>query len=262
MKRFNGKTMNEFNYDIIDQYLRGELEGEALQDFEKQLAENKDLANEVALYKNIDEEMLLHFKNKDNEEGLRSNLQDLNKKHFFDTPKTKVVQFNKWWLAVAAAVIGIIVLIVNPFASSTKFNNQTLYAAYTSYVEPLPTTERGNNIDSLQIEAANLYNQKKYTEALPILLEITGKKQNEKQLLLATGICYLKLEKLEPALSIFNTLSAEQTVFKDKATWYKSLIFLKQNKLTDSYNTLQSIPPSADDYKAAKELMEKINAKK
>jgi hypothetical protein len=254
--------MNEFNYDIIDQYLRGELKGEALQDFEKQLAENKKLANEVALYKNMDEEMLLHFKDKDNEEQLRNNLQDLNKKHFFDTPKSKVVPFNKWWLAAAVAVIGIIVLVVNPFSSTTAFNNQALYAQYTSNIEALPSVERGNNTDSLLIEATNLYNQKNYAKALPILLNVTNKTNNDKQLILATGICYLKIEKLDAALAIFNPLSAEQTVFKDKATWYKALIFLKQNKLTDSYNTLQSISPYADDYKAAKELMEKIDNKK
>jgi hypothetical protein len=255
--------MNEFNYDIIDQYLRGELEGEALQDFEKQLAENKKLANEVALYKNMDEEMLLHFKGKDNEEQLRNNLQNLNKKHFFDTPKSKVIPFNKWWLATAAAVvIGLIVLVVNPFSTTTAFNSQALYAQYTSSIEALPTVERGNDTDSLLVEATNLYNQKNYTKALPILLEVVSKKQNEKQLLLAAGICSLKTEKLDTALAIFNTLSAEQTVFKDKATWYKALIFLKQNKLTDAYNVLQLIATNADDYEAAKELMEKIKSKK
>jgi hypothetical protein len=242
--------------------LRGELEGEALQDFEKQLAENKELASEVALYKNMDNEMLLHFKNRGDEEELRNSIQDLNKKHFFDTPKSKVVPFNKWWLAAAAAAIGVIVVIANFFSSSTVFNNQTLYAQYTSNVESLPSVERGNSTDSLFIEAANLYNQKNYTKALPILLDIVSKKQNEKQLLLAAGVCYLKTEKIDSALAIFNTLSTQQTVFKDKATWYKALILLKQNKLTDSYNTLLLISTDADDYKAAKELMEKIDSKK
>jgi hypothetical protein len=254
--------MNELNYDIIDQYLRGELKGEDLQDFEKQLAENNELTKEVALYKNIEDEMSLHFSDKNNEQALSNNLKNLNTQYFLPSQKNKVIQFNKWWLLAAAGVIAIIVLVVNPFSSSTPFNNETLYAYHTINVEPLPSVERGSNEDSTLITATNFYNQKKYAESLPILIDITTKNPKEKQLQLAVGVCYLKTEKLTAALAIFNSLSKEETIFKDKATWYKALVFLKQNKLDESSNTFQLISPNADDYKAAKKLIQTIESNK
>jgi tetratricopeptide (TPR) repeat protein len=254
--------MNNINYDIIDLYLSGKVDDEAKKQFEKELEENEELANEVKLYKNIDNEMSNYFQNSDDENLLRKNLTDLNNTHFFELKKSKIIKFNKWWLAAAAAAILILVLILNPFSNSNKINNKTIYAQFTSKVDALPSADRGSNLDSLIYDATAFYNQKKYSEALPLLIKAIDYKKNDTELQLATGICFLKTEKFEQAINIFNKIANSESVFKDKANFYKALIYLNQNKLDEANSTLQLISTTADEQESVVKLKEFIETQK
>ena len=255
----SGKNMSEINYEIINQYLEGELSGEALLAFEKEMKANPVLAEEVTLYKKINEEMHLQAQQDKEEQALTGNLKKLNEQ-YFKKPAGKVRSINRWWYAgVAAAAAAVLFFVIRPFSGSS-FNNEKLYTYYIKNVETLPGGERGNPDDSLLVKAADLYNQKDYAKALPLLRDILTRKPDETQVKLASGFSYLQTGHFDSASGVFDEIASGTTVFKNEAVWYKALAALKQNKLDECYRLLESLPAEASRYKEAKELMKKIDS--
>lgn len=262
MQTCSGKNMSEINYDIINQYLDGELFGEALLSFEEQLKTNAVLAEEVALYKSINEEMRLQAQYGKEEQVLRDNLGTLNDQYFKKKATGKLRSINRWWYAaVATAAAAILVFVLWP-ASSSSFDNEKLYAYYTKEVDPLPGGERGNGDDSLLIKAAALYNQKDYTKALPLLRDIGTRKPGETQMKLALGFAWVQTGQYDSGTIVFDEISNGATIFKNDAIWFKALAMLKQNKLDECYRLLEGLPTDAGKYKEARELMKKIDSQR
>lgn len=249
--------MSEINYEIISQYLDGELTGDALAAFEKQMQENADLAAEVNIYKTIEAEQIFNTKIKAEKETLANTLQELNKT-YFKKNETKVVKINRWWYAAAAVAAAVLLIIImRPFGGEA-FNNEKLFAFYSKDVEPLSAGQRGAATDSLALKAVDLFNKKDYAGSLPLLKEVRINKPDETDIFLATGICFLQINKPDSALNIFNIIADGNTVYKNQAIWYKALVLLRQNKIDDCYKVLETLPPEADNYEDAKVLMKKI----
>jgi tetratricopeptide (TPR) repeat protein len=251
--------MSEINYEIISQYVDGQLTGEALLAFEKEMQANAELANEVALYKTINEELAQQVNNEKEEQALTNNLKGLSEKHF-KKEQAKVKGINRWWYAAAAAA-AIIIIVVRPF-SPEPFNNEKLFAYYMKDAERLPAVQRGNNDDTLLLKAANFYNNKDYPNALPLLQNILTRKPDETELHLAAGICYLQTGQYDSASKVFDQIAGGSTVFNTQATWYKALVFLKQNKIDECYHLLATLSKDADKYEAAQQLMKKIDSQR
>ena len=249
--------MSEINYEIISQYLDGELTGEALTAFEKQMEEDASLAAEVTIYRTIEAEQSFITKHSAEKETLAGSLQELNKT-FFKKNEAKVIKLNRLWYAVTAvAAAAIFILILKPFAGE-KFNNEKLFAYYSKDVESLSASQRGAGNDSLILQAVSLFNKKDYTGSLPLLRSVLAGKPNETDLFLATGVCYMQTNRYDSAIKIFDQVANGNTVYKNQATWYKALVLLKQNKPDDCYKVLESLPAEADNIKEARELMKKI----
>lgn len=252
--------MSEVNYEIISQYLDGELTGEALAAFEKQMQEDAELAAEVNIYRTIESDQLFATKNKAEKEKLAASLEELNKDYFKKT-EAKVIGINRWWYAAAAvAAVVVFMLVLLPFGKET-FDNEKLFAYYAKDIEPLSAGERGANDDSILLQAANFFNRKDYERSLPLLKNVLIRKPNETDIAIATGICYLQTNQPDSAIKIFDQVANGNTVYKSQAIWYKALTLLKENKPEDSYRVLESLPAEADNINEAKELMKKIKEK-
>ena len=252
--------MSEINYEIISQYLNGELTGEALAAFEKQMQEDSELAAEVNIYRIIEADQSFFIKNKAEKEKLAGSLEELNK-DYFKKNEAKVIGINRWWYAAAAVAAAVVfILILRPFGEET-FDNNKLFAYYTKDVEPLSAVERGANEDTLLLQAVNLFNKKDYKKSLPLLKNTLASDSAKTDLLIATGFCFLQINQYDSATKIFNYLVNGNTVYKNKATWYKALTFLKKNKIDSCYKILETLPVDADNIKEARELMKKIKEK-
>jgi tetratricopeptide (TPR) repeat protein len=250
--------MSEFNYEIIDQYLAGELSGENLADFEKQMQANPALANEVRLYKAMGDGIKKMTQQNQSKEDLHRNIEAFNKE-YFRPQAAPVVRIKKiWWLGAAAAVAAIVLLVVRPFALE-KFNNEKLFAHYSAKTDELSIIKRGGKDDTTVIKAAELYNSKQYKEALPLLEKLVTVYPDDKDLIVAKGVSLLKTGNAGAAITIFNEIITVETVYKNTALWYKGLSFLKMNQLAESRNILETLPATADMYKEAQELIKKIN---
>jgi tetratricopeptide (TPR) repeat protein len=248
--------MSEVNYEIIQQYLSGELSAEDAAAFEGQMKSNPELAREVQLYKTIDDEMKGDMKHSANDEQLKQSLKNLTNE-FFETPKAKVVSLKKyWWIAAAAAAI-IAFIVLRP-AANQVFDNEKLYAYYTQDAAQLSEGTRGGNDDTLIEKAVKLFNKKEYKQALPLMQQAAASRPDDTELYLSLGYCYMQSGNIDTALTVFNKVSKGNTVYKNQAIWYKALLLLKENKVDECYSILQSIPKDADSYKEAKGLIKKI----
>jgi TolA-binding protein len=248
--------MIEFNYEIIDQYLAGELTGEELVAFEQQMQSNPALVNEVQLYKTLGGEIKQVNQTDKNEENLHRSISNLNKEYF--KPKAPIVKMKKiWWMGIAAAVAAIVLLLVQPFAGE-KFDNEKLFAHYSANTDELSSVQREGTDNPELVNAAELYNSKQYQLALPLLEKLVTAYPDDKDLLLAKGVSVLQNGKVESAIPIFNAISSTETVYKNSALWFKALSLLKMNKLAECVTVLRSLSTGADRYKQAQELIKKI----
>jgi tetratricopeptide (TPR) repeat protein len=252
--------MSEMNHELIEQYLDGELTGEALLAFEKEMQASAELSNEVRLHKIVRDDMMQSIQGRRKEHALAETLDDLGRSHFKKKPAKIVGIDRRWWYAAAAIAASVaIFLIIKPF-SSQPFNNEKLFTEYVRDEESLPEAQRGNNNnDSALIEATRLYNKKAYDSALPLLRFITSQKPGETQLVFAKGRAFLQTGIYDSALMIFDNISTGTSVFKNQALWSKALVLLKQNKLNECYDVLTGIPRDSDKYTEAQKLMKKIS---
>src|SRR5258705_9436236 len=98
-------------FEKIELYLAGELKGEELALFEKQLKDDDQLRQQVDLYKTIESEMKQRTSGSKEEADLKKSLSDLGKKYFARETTAKIIpihQKRKWLYVAAAAVLLII----------------------------------------------------------------------------------------------------------------------------------------------------------
>lgn len=250
--------MSELNQEIIEQYLDGELTGEALLAFEQEMQANPQLSKEVSLHRTIRDEMRQSILHRQEEQEVSRALQELGQQYFKKEPG-KVISTRRWWYIAAAAAVVLLFLLIRPLFTRS-FDNEKLFALYIQDVQGLPEAQRGSDNDSLLITAARLYNHKEYANALPLLQAITARQSAGTEFRLAAGVCYLQTGSYDTAAKIFDTIAAGATVFKNRALWYKSLVLLKQNRLEECYAVLATLPADADNYKEAQKLMKKIGS--
>jgi hypothetical protein len=250
--------MNNEQYDIIEQYLNGELSGEALIAFEEQLKNDNELAAELQLYKNIEHELKQSQQNEAEENALTATLKNLGAQHFTTTakPAAKVAAMRRIWPYAAAAAIVIIFFISKTLFTSTT-SSEKLYAEY-AVPEKLSAIVRGANNDSLTITAVNFFNQQSYIAALPLLKMITEEDTTHADLMLALGISQLQTGNAPASISTFEKLITGETIYKYEGTFWKALALLKQDKRAGAKKILEQIPEGSSAYEKAGKLLKEL----
>ena len=247
--------MKAIDYEIINDYISGNLRGETLLAFEKEMQTNSELANEVALYKSIEDNFTKQIKNKAEADKLKETLSNLNKTHFAKQP-AKIISFKTIAFAVSAVAAALILFFA--LRNTQSENADDLYANEIKNIAPIGENLRGIGIDEEIQQAKALYNAKNYAKALPKLKLIVEKNAAETELTMAIGVCYLQTNNVDSALQIFRQLAVGKTVFSTNALMYKALIFYKQNNMDSCKAALLLIPTDAEKYKTAQSLLKKL----
>lgn len=204
----------------IDKYLLGKLSEKELADFEKELSEHPELAEDVRLQQESLEMIDLM-----GDEKIRAQIKKVHSKMTVP-PKPKR---NRLFLIVSsiAAVLALtliwsLFIKTNPIFSPEKI--------YTTHFEPFPMNfaKRGANEKEL-VNASTLYSQKKYNKAIPIFENLSDK-NIDTQIDLALGISYLELEEYNKAISTFEKLIiTKDPLYEHHSYWYAALGYLKMN---------------------------------
>jgi|GEM_PF-2216504 len=217
----------------IDEFILGHLEGEALASFERQLATDSALAEEVQQRKKV-----VAVVDAIGDLQMRERVRKI---HQAAVQQPGNMGKKKAWKWVIAAILILLALFITWFFLRPKETPEKLYALYyQSY--PLSFGARNLESDQQLAKAGNSYKAGNFSEALPVFEQLLSTNPNDSKLRLAAGICRLELGQYDGALAHFQQLiDANDPLYKQQALWYSALAYLQKSDLVKSKSTLEEI---------------------
>lgn len=239
------------SYALIESYLKGELSGDVLNDFERQLETSPDLLKEVQvhreLYSHFNDEIPDYQLDNDKQKILEAYVESEEVKSF--QAKLKAVNQNagpelkiskppakvrslRWVYAAAASVL---LLIAGYFLlnQNNTIQPKDLYASVSTH-ESLSITEMGSTEVTLQ-DIEKHFKQKNYNEVLNVLpdflVNLPETDKNYYNLLRTKGIAELETNQYEKALQTFDRLAKSDALIAEQGEWYMVLSYLKKGDI-------------------------------
>ncbi len=271
----------EKNQQLLNRYLAGEMSKEEERSFENLISQNADLRAELdrqqkVLDKSIEEGALEYARMKKKLDQFHaevisesSSFQETVAQEIVSTPPptnqkitpTPVRKLSpfKWVGAIAAA------LFVGLFAwylmKPQLVSNEQLYAQYGETPE-ISFTQMGTSSNDL-IKAEELFNQKKYKDALVVFDVHLEKEPNDFQVILYKGIAHMNQGEPAKARSAFKKVANSDTLFKTEGDWYQILHLLKQGKTKLCRKALKSfLQKDSNRKKEAQKLLDQLEVNK
>ncbi len=247
--------MKEFDYDMINRYLDGEMNAEELKAFEAAMQQDAELKNEVALLKDVTTTLKTKLHPGENETALRNSLQEMNAKYFLQkTGQAKIVPLNRrrWMTAIAAVlVIGLMVTVWQPWKKEDR------YKQYADIQMPA-IAQRGVVADSLLKLAVENFNNKKFAEAIPAFETVLKDSSQNTFIQYYYAIALLQNDNIEKSRTQLTELYNGVSLFKYDAAFYMALSYLKEKNKAACKDWLNKIPADAGTYSKAQELLKKL----
>jgi len=267
------------SYTLIDSYLKGELNGDVLKDFQRQLEASPELSQEVQLHR----ELYSHFNDESPDYQIDNNKKkeleayiESEKVKAFEA-KLKVAKQNaepnvsrqpakirsmRWIYAAAASILLLIggYFLVN---QNTTLQPHNLYVQVVH--EKLSTTEMGTTEATLQTIEKH-FNQENYAEVLNLLPDFLDNlpktDKNYYDLLRTKGIAELETNQYEKALQTFNNLANSDALIAPQGEWYIVLSYLKKGDTLKFKTALEEYIKKGYTYEKNKALRFQKQARK
>lgn len=261
--------LDERTYQLVEQYLNGELKGQELIDFEEKIASIPQLKEVV----NINKELLAHFNEGHVVEETDPDLEKMYTAKEVEIFKGKLVatleEHKKQnpiikkeatvkkisWKLIAAAVAASILVVVACFYYynlNSEISSEELFAQHFTQ-EPLSLTTKGEGEEIIS-EIEKSYNNQNFVAAEPLLSSMLDSLSIEHpfwfDLQLSQGISLLKLGKNKEAKDIFNTLRKSDSIDAPKGNWYYILTVLKEGKKEKALEEINTYLKDGGIYKA------------
>ena len=237
---------------LIDNYLKGELskdeEKAFLERLESDIAFNEKFQLEKQLFDALNEDSWSFTKKRNKElEKYKTLLASEDIKALKDTLKSTTASFNTsdqnnksrriyYYLAAASVVV----FLGFQFFFNQNVSNQDLYNDYVG-LSDLPSFVSRNDEANTLSEAQNLFEAKKYDEALTIFQSQPDDVENKSNVLIYQGIAQTELGRYKEAEDTFNSLINSDLLDAKKGYWYKALLYLKQSRVEDTKEILNRI---------------------
>lgn len=240
----------ELLYIQMERYLANDLNPGEKKAFEDKIRSDQELAEKVALYQSLSEELRSRFSREQDEQRLRESLQAISNAEI--TKRSAHVISFQWYHWAAAASIAL--LAIAWFYTTTATLPE--YAQY-AFHESLSLTERGED-DSLKHHAESAFNAAKYPEAIHLFNTLLKTDPDNVELQLYKGISLLELNRHQEAEAIFLAIKNSTTIYRDKAIWYLALSALKQKDYNSCKAYLHQLSPDSEDHSKAKEILKSL----
>ena len=239
--------MNEELYIRFEQYLADEMTPEEESDFEQLLESDSDVNEKFQIYKNWTN--YLEHKFDSETEKFNQNLKSIATEHFSAKKETKVIAFKPWYYAVAATIVVVIGMWM------MMMQNDPSYSDFNQH-ETAVFVERSDSNENLKL-AQEAFNKKDYKQAVAAFDKIQDFRKPELQYFYA--IALIETNDYTKAELFLDQLRGGNSVYKDKATWYLALSYLKQDKKAECKSILQQIASDAEDFDKAQQLLKELD---
>lgn len=244
---------NDKLYDLMDDYLSGELIGEDKSLFEDALQQDSEFLNAFRLHKNLTRGI-----NQVGREHFKSSLEEIHQNVIKANQKKHIFRRKVWSIA---ATLLFLLGIGWWWNTSSTMEEKDLFA---TYFEPYKVSliVRDESNPDLLVQAQQAYRLGQYEKAIPFFESYQEKNGANGQLLLAVGICYLQTDEEQQALNLFGQIIKNQDLFfSDQARWYAALTYLKLNQQQKAVAMLAELASNkeADKHREANVLLEQLN---
>ncbi|HEX6222868.1 MAG TPA: tetratricopeptide repeat protein [Chryseolinea sp.] len=229
----------EKDIELIEAYLKGQLTGSALQDFELRRTSDPSFASDVDDYllimKEVDAAGQISFINK--VKGWEDEIASKEK-------KTKVIPLRRL-LAVAATLLLIATAGGYIFFKSLPAGNADLFDQYFEPYEDV-ISQRSADVGPFQ-KGMNFYNEGKYAEAIKHLEVALEEDQADLSIRCYLGICYLATNQTLKGKDIFESLAnSDPGLYREIAEWNLALAYLNLDEIPDLERQLNVILQQKD----------------
>lgn len=238
--------MNEEIYLQFEHYLADEMTSEEKSLFEELLQNDLSIQEKFRVYKNWTN--YLENKFDPETESFKTNLKSIAAEHFSTKKETKVIAFKPWYYAVAATIVVVI-------GTWMMMQNDPSYNDFNQH-ETAVFVERSDSNEDLKL-AQEAFNKKDYKKAVEAFDKIQDFRKPELQYFYA--IALIETNDYTKAELFLDQLRGGNSVYKDKATWYLALSYLKQEKKAACKSTLKEIPVDAEDFDKAQQLLKELD---
>jgi len=220
--------MKTNKYDLIDDYLNGQMSQEEAEDFQRKLKEDPELAMDLKNTKSLYE-----YINRDEEQEYRqiaeqARLRYRSRHSDESDDEVKSYSIRKYLPWLAAAVIILCAGIYFIINTSNKLNSTELFSKHYAYYEY--TIELRNHGDSISRFYTGMlhYRDGDFNKALT---SFKMAKENFSQIsTFYIGLCYLELDDYKEAVVYLENAAAMKGENKQDAEWYLALAYLANGK--------------------------------
>lgn len=262
--------------EIIEKYIEGKLEGDALISFETRLQTDTEFRKEVEetkiLINEIKRASEKRFAGKVKEWESRAQLIEkataasiqsergsgASKAKEDTAPEPGMGPGRKWAFVAIPSAAAMLLLAFWLIPSLMTPDPAQLYAAN---FKPYPDlyTQMSESTDPVQ-EAIEPYNEGDYASAVESFEEILQKQADDYLVKLYLGVSLMESQKAPAALTVFDDIIENDLNYKEAAEWYKALTYLKANQVEQSKAQLEIIlaQKGHDYHKRAAKLLNKM----
>tara|TARA_R110002049_G_C9169428_1_gene561757 strand:+ start:25 stop:750 length:726 start_codon:yes stop_codon:yes gene_type:complete len=241
--------MNELDLELYEAYLDGTLDPDAQKVFEQRLVTDDFFKASFEDYKETSAYLSEKFSDSEERSAFEQTLKTLGEEHFDQKAPTSLK--TEIWKYAAA-----IILLISIGGYFLMNNNHPQYNDFAS--PPTISLVQRGSADALAKKAENAFNSKSYTEATDYFSELLRNDSNRLELLLYRGIAQIEIGAYDNANKDLEEVASSMSVYKNEALWYKALSLLKQKKYAACKLVLVEIPPTADEYDKAQDLLNKL----
>lgn len=241
--------MNESNtnYEEIEAYLEGRLEGEALEAFETQMKNSPALAREVALHRDLS----LAFSEQKAME-LEDTLLAIRKERLQKRSPAPIRALSAR-LRLAAAAVSLLLIAGLAYLFWPAGEPSLMAAYYEPYPLYLSTRSAEPSEESFQNKqletAAAGYQAGNYAAALPAFQALITTTIHNAPYHFYAGICQLELGRpLEASIHLEEAVARQDAQFTEPAEWYLALAYLQQGKAARARALLEKIVREGGSY--------------
>lgn len=223
------ESMEEF--DHIDDFLQGKLEGKALDQFKQRMEEDQEFAQMVRAQMEIKHGVLYA-----NRMNLKRQLENLDEIH-------KPSSFRPWNIAASIALF--MVLGYSTWQFMTPSDQEKLFLAYYEPIHQIdiPTSRGVETLDDDLLEKAFMvYQSGNYTHVERYLNEVSDEEVYKPYSDYIRGLTQIELENYEQAIRSLDRVLEAQTPIAEDALWYRGLCFIQldqTDKAKDAFEQLK-----------------------
>ncbi len=255
-------TTEQKTYELISDYIRGNLKEDEKRSFEDKMKLDEDFNKEVQLHKNLylshSEEGWIDSNHMDNQSDIER-IKNVRRSSEINTLEaiistvsndylnpTKSINYRKYLIPLAAAAIACFFIIRTLLSPSLS----QLYDTHASWEQNLLSKiEQTASKNSSSQQGELLFKKGDYTKAKTVFLKIVNEnKYANSHSLMYLGASHLELEEYDKALHIFEQLLHQNTLDSNRAYWFKALVYLKKGNKDGAIKELKALTSNPKNY--------------